>query len=148
MLWLSEKVSPVSFTCWVGIVATWSSLCVPNSCICKPATTALYRNFETKIPGNETARPSFPVSKFMYLEAIYIFPRSVLLGISTTLEPKKQLTFLIGNCMLIIYVKSRLNRRSRREGKELPPTTVSQQFPALLSAPAVEPRVLSRNTTK
>jgi len=34
------------------------------------------------------------------------------------------------------------------EGRKLPPTTVWQQFLALLSAPAVEPRVLSCNTGK
>ncbi len=39
-----------------------------------------------------------------------------------------------------------LNRRSGGESRELPPTTALRQFPALLSAPAVEPRVLSRNT--
>jgi hypothetical protein len=38
-----------------------------------------------------------------------------------------------------------LNRRSGGEGRELPPTTAWWQFPALHSAPAVEPRVLSRN---
>ncbi len=48
--------------------------------------------------------------------------------------------------MLVLYVNSRLNLRSEGEGRELPPTTAWRQFPALLSAPVVEPRVLSRNT--
>ncbi len=47
--------------------------------------------------------------------------------------------------MLVIYVSSRLNCRSGGEGMELQPTPAGRQFPALLSAPAVEPRVLSRN---
>ncbi len=48
----------------------------------------------------------------------------------------------------IFYLNSRLNCRSKEKGSELPPTTVWQQFPALLFTPAVEPRVLSRNTAK
>ena len=35
-------------------------------------------------------------------------------------------------------MNSRLNCRSGGEGRELPPTTARQQFPALLSAPVVE----------
>ncbi len=50
--------------------------------------------------------------------------------------------------MLVIDVNSRLNRRSREEGRELPLTSAWRQFPALLSASAVELRVLSRNTGK
>jgi hypothetical protein len=50
--------------------------------------------------------------------------------------------------MLIIYVNSRLNRRSGGEGRELPPTTAWRQFPSLLTAPVVEPRILSSNTGK
>jgi hypothetical protein len=50
--------------------------------------------------------------------------------------------------MLVIDVNSWLNRRSREEARELPPTAAWRQFPALLSAPAVELRVLSRNTGK
>ncbi len=50
--------------------------------------------------------------------------------------------------MLVIYVNSRLNHRSRREGRELSPTTVWRQFSALFSTPAVEPRVLSCSTAK
>jgi hypothetical protein len=50
--------------------------------------------------------------------------------------------------MLVIYVNSRINRRSGGKGKDVPPTTVCRQFPVLLSAPVVEPRVLSRNTVK
>jgi hypothetical protein len=46
--------------------------------------------------------------------------------------------------MWVIYMNSRLNRRSRT----LPPRTAWQQFPDLLSAPVVEPRVLSCNTGK
>ncbi len=34
------------------------------------------------------------------------------------------------------------------QGTAVTPTKVWWQFPALLSAPAVEPRVLSRNTAK
>jgi hypothetical protein len=49
-------------------------------------------------------------------------------------------------CVLVIYVNSRLNYRSGGEGRELPPTSAWRQFPALLSATPVEPRVLSRNT--
>jgi hypothetical protein len=48
--------------------------------------------------------------------------------------------------LLVIFVNSRLNRRSGREGRILLPTTAWWQFPDLLSAPAVEPRVLSRNS--
>jgi hypothetical protein len=51
-------------------------------------------------------------------------------------------------CMLVIYVNSQLNHRSGGEGRELPPTSACWQFPAVLSAPAVEPRVVSRNTGK
>jgi hypothetical protein len=39
------------------------------------SANALYRNFETNIPRKETA--SLPISKFMYLRAINIIPRSV-----------------------------------------------------------------------
>ncbi len=49
--------------------------------------------------------------------------------------------------MLVIYVNS-FNRRSGedgrelppKEGRELPPSSSWRQFPALLSAPAVEPK--------
>ncbi len=47
---------------------------------------------------------------------------------------------------LIVNVNSWLNCRRGEEGRELLPTPAWQQFPALLSAPVVEPRVLSRNT--
>jgi hypothetical protein len=51
--------------------------------------------------------------------------------------------------MLVICVNFRLNRKGAEgEGRVRPPTTVRRQFPALLSAPAVELRVLSRNTAK
>jgi hypothetical protein len=50
--------------------------------------------------------------------------------------------------MLVIYVNSWLNLRSGGEGRELLPTTAWRQLPALLSAPEVEPRVLSHNTGK
>ncbi len=47
----------------------------------------------------------------------------------------------IGNvCMFFIYVNSQLNCKSRGEGWELPPTSAWWQFPALLSAPVVEPK--------
>ncbi len=36
--------------------------------------------------------------------------------------------------------------QERGEGRELPPTTAWRQFPVLLSAPAVEPIVISCNT--
>jgi hypothetical protein len=51
--------------------------------------------------------------------------------------------------MLAIFVKTPLLiRRSGGEGRELPPTSAWRQFPALLSTPAVELRVLSCNTAK
>jgi hypothetical protein len=51
--------------------------------------------------------------------------------------------------MLAIYVKTPLLiRRSRGEGRELRPASAWRQFPALLSTPAVELRVLSCNTAK
>jgi hypothetical protein len=50
--------------------------------------------------------------------------------------------------MLVIYVNSRLNRRRGGQGRERPATVAWRQFPALLSIPAVEKRVLSRNTGK
>jgi hypothetical protein len=50
--------------------------------------------------------------------------------------------------MLVIYVNSLPNHRSGGEGRELPLTTAWRQIPALLSAPAVEPRVISSNTGK
>jgi hypothetical protein len=40
--------------------------------------------------------------------------------------------------MLVIYVNSRINRRSRGEVRELLITSAWRQFPTLLSAPAVE----------
>ncbi len=49
-------------------------------------------------------------------------------------------------CMLVISVNSRRSRRSWGEGRELPPTYAWRQFPALLFAPVVEPRVVSHNT--
>jgi len=54
----------------------------------------------------------------------------------------------IPRCISYIDVKSRLNRRSGEEGRELPPTPAWRQFPTLLSAPVVELRVLSRNAGK
>ncbi len=75
---------------------------------------------------------------------------NVLFGISFTLKPNKKLTTRINcshlwpifskleNCMLDIYVNSWLNRMSGGEGRELPPTPAWRQFPALLSAPAVD----------
>jgi hypothetical protein len=50
--------------------------------------------------------------------------------------------------MLVIYVNFRLNRSSGGQGRELLPTPAWRQFPALLSTPAVEPRVLSGKTGK
>jgi hypothetical protein len=50
--------------------------------------------------------------------------------------------------MLVIHVNSRLNRRSRGEGRELPPTKTLWQFYDLLSTPAIEPRVISQNKGK
>jgi hypothetical protein len=47
---------------------------------------------------------------------------------------------------LVIYLNSRLNRKSRGGGQGTAPATAWRQFPALLSATAVEPRVFSRNT--
>jgi hypothetical protein len=41
---------------------------------------ALYRKFETYNPRYETVQPSFSISTFLYLGAIYIFPRLVLLN--------------------------------------------------------------------
>jgi hypothetical protein len=49
--------------------------------------------------------------------------------------------------MLVIH-GSRLNRRSRGEGRELPPTKTLWQLYDLLSTPALEPRVISQNTGK
>ncbi len=91
----------------------------------------------------------------MYLGAIFVFPRSVLFGISFTLKAKKKLTTRI-NCFHLWFsnfpnwkiCNSRLNFRRGGEGRELPQTTVLRPFPALLSAPAVEPWVLSCNTAK
>jgi hypothetical protein len=51
-----------------------------------------------------------------------------------------------GSCILVIYVNSQLNLRSGGEGRELLPTNVWRKFPALLSAPAAELRVISLNT--
>jgi hypothetical protein len=51
-------------------------------------------------------------------------------------------------CMLVIYVNSRLNCRRGKVGRELLAANPLWQFPFLLSAPAVELRVLSRNTGK
>jgi hypothetical protein len=101
---------------------------------------------------------SLPISTFTYLGGIYIFPPWVLFGNSYTLKAKKKLTARI-NCFHLwsiifqsgnLYVGQnfQLNRRSGRDDRELPPITVWRQFPALLSAPAVEPRVLSHNTSK
>jgi hypothetical protein len=39
-------------------------------------------------------------------------------------------------------------QEQRGGGRELPPTTAWRQFPAIFSTPAVELRVLSRNTGK
>jgi hypothetical protein len=50
--------------------------------------------------------------------------------------------------MLVIYVNSWLDCRSVEKDRELPPTLAWRQFPALLSAAAVEPKVLSCNTGK
>ncbi len=55
----------------------------------------LYQKFETNISRNKTA--SFPISTFMYLGEIHIFPRSVLFEISFTLKAKKKWTTRI-NC--------------------------------------------------
>jgi hypothetical protein len=46
--------------------------------------------------------------------------------------------------MLVNYVTSRFNHRSVGKGKELLPATSWWQFPALLSEPVVEQRVLSQ----
>jgi hypothetical protein len=48
--------------------------------------------------------------------------------------------------MLVICVNYRLNPGSGVEVREMLPTTAWRQFPALISAPVVEPRVLSCNT--
>jgi hypothetical protein len=42
--------------------------------------------------------------------------------------------------MLVIYVNFGSTARAQGEGKELPPTSACRQFPALLSAPAVQPK--------
>jgi hypothetical protein len=65
----------------------------------------------------------FPISTFMYLAAIYIFPPLVIFGI-----------YIFLHCL-------RERCRSKKKGRELPPSRGWRQFPALPSAPAVEPRV-------
>jgi hypothetical protein len=46
--------------------------------------------------------------------------------------------------MLVIYVNSQLNGRSGGEGRELPPTSALEQFPAHLSTLGVKPRTLKQ----
>jgi hypothetical protein len=48
----------------------------------------LHRKFYTEIPRNETVRP---ISTFLYLAAIYIFPRLVLFGNSIFLYCVREL---------------------------------------------------------
>ncbi len=64
---------------------------------------------------------------FMYMGAIYIFPPSVLCGISIFLYCVREL--------------SAQPCKSREKGRELPPSSVWCQFPALPSVPVVELRV-------
>jgi hypothetical protein len=66
-----------------------------------------------------------PVSTFMYLGAIYIFPPSDLFGIS----------------IFLYFMRDLLAQLQEQAGRELPPSRGWQQFPALPSAPAVESRV-------
>ncbi len=77
---------------------------------------------------------------------------NVLFGISFTLKPNKILTtrincfhlcsvfFQIGNLYVDLLCNSWLNCGSTGEGRKIPPTTTRQQFPALLFAPAIEPK--------
>ncbi len=74
---------------------------------------------------------SFWISTFMYLEAFYIFPQSVLFGIFIS---------------CIAWDNSQLNRRNGEKGRELPPSSSWRQYPALPSAPAVEPRAHKKMT--
>jgi hypothetical protein len=62
----------------------------------------------------------------MYPGVIYIFPQSVLSGLSIFLYYVRELSAQL---------------QEWKKGRELPPSSGTQQFPALPSAPAVEPRV-------
>ncbi len=66
---------------------------------CRSVYYALYRKVETNIQEMK-CMASFPISTFMYLGEIYIFPRSVLFGISFTLKAKKKLTIWYLYCIL------------------------------------------------
>ncbi len=68
--------------------------------------------------------------------------KKIIHGVGAAHMHHKQ-RILICICMLVIYVNSRLSHRSGGEGRELLPTPGWRQFPALLSAPVVAPRVLS-----
>jgi hypothetical protein len=73
----------------------------------------------------------FPDFLFYLLAALYIHVSGKDLYIPT-----------IGLIGISFFLKnSRLNCRSRKKGRELPPSSGWRQFPALPSTPAVEPRV-------
>ncbi len=95
---------------------------------------------ETKLHGLV-----LPISTLMYLGAIYIYPQLILFG-THSLAKLKRKEKKVG--VLVIYVNYRQNHRSGWTGRELTLTPVWRQFPALLSATAVEPIVLTRNTAK
>ncbi len=90
--------------------------------------------------------------------AIYIFPRLVLFKISFTLKAKQKLTpwincihlwseiFLIGNLYVGHLCELLAQPQVRRGGRELLPTTVWCQFPALFSSPAVSQSSLMQNS--
>jgi hypothetical protein len=114
---------------------------------------------------------SVPISTFMCLWAFFYIPRTGLiwnlyfpvlhertLGLTACAERRAGLAAvpfpLLHSCswakirMLVIYVNSHLNCRRGKVGRELLAANPLWQFPFLLSAPAVELRVLSCNTGK
>jgi hypothetical protein len=86
----------------------------------------MYQKFETYISRNETAQPRSPFLHSCILErVIYSHDGSYLESLFSHIAREN----------------SWLNCRSGKKGRELAPSTGWRQFPALPSAPAVEPRV-------
>ncbi len=84
----------------------------------------LYLKLETYIPRNETTRPHFQVLHSC------IWERYIYSHYQSYLES-------LFSC--IAWENTWLNYSSREKGLELPPSSGWRQFPALPSAPAVEP---------
>ncbi len=68
---VAEKTKYKDFYSFSGNICCFEYYCILNS--------TLHREFETNIPGNETARPHFQFLHSCICERFFIFPRSVRL---------------------------------------------------------------------